>query len=171
MNDNKITLLAVLFFLFCASLIVGVYFLNGQLVQLQGEYEDLEQRKVDLDAMTQSLINQKKVFTDAFLSLEHYKVSVAASDMDFYSEVQQVVQSNGVNILSTRQLGVSSTGRSSIALTLRGDYYSFTRVLANWRNLETTVRVAGMTVTASRTPETRGEVQVDVTVEAIIGKK
>jgi hypothetical protein len=90
--------------------------------------------------------------------------------MAFYSDIQQVVQqASGVNILSTAQRG-SRDGRSSLQLTLRGDYYSFMRILADWRRLPTTVRVAGMTVTASRTPETMGEVQVDVTMEAIVGR-
>jgi hypothetical protein len=171
MNDNKVTVLAFCLFLVCAALIGGVYFLNGQLVVLHEEYSDLEQRRGELGQTMQSLIEQKRVFSDAFLALDNYKVSVASSDMVFYSEVQGAVQdTSGVNILSTQQRPPSSDGRSSMVLTLRGDYYSFTRVLANWRNLLTTVRVSAMTVSASGTPETRGEVQVDVTVEAIIGK-
>ena len=170
MNDNKVTLLGFLFFLLCASLIGGVYFLNGKLVELQAQYDELEQRKVDLDQTTTSLMNQKQVFNNAFNILENYKVNVASSDMAFYAEVQQVVQSSDVNILSTRQMGVAN-GRSSIVMTLRGDYYSFMRVLADWRNLPITARVAAMTVTASKTPETRGEVQADVTVEAIVSDK
>ena len=167
MND-KVSMLGFLFFLLCALLIGGVYFLNGQLVELQEQYDDLEQRRVDLDQATRSLMNQKKVFTDAFNILEAYHVNVASSDMAFYSDVQQKVQASDINILSTRQGGVSQDGRSSMMLTLRGDYYSFSQVLAQWRNLPTTVRVAAMNVTASRTPEMRGEVQVDVTVEAIV---
>ncbi|MDR1979462.1 MAG: hypothetical protein LBQ42_12075 [Synergistaceae bacterium] len=172
MNDNKVTLLSFFFFIVCAGLIGGVYFLNGQLTQMHEEYTELEQRRGELSQTMQSLMQQKKVFSDAFVSLENYKVNVADSDMIFYSEVQGAVQdTSGVNILSTQQRGTSPDGRSSLALTLRGDYYSFTQVLANWRNLLTTVRVSAMTVTASRTSETRGEVQVDVTVQAIVGKK
>ncbi len=171
MNDNKVTILGFLFFLFCASLIGGVYFLNGQLVDLQGQYNELEQRRVDLDQTTRSLMDQKTVFNNAFTTLESFKVNVASDDMGFYSEVQQVVQSSGINILSTRQQGVSKEGRSTIALTLKGDYYSFMRVLAKWRNIPVTVRVSTLSVTASKTPETRGEVQADVTVEAIVSAK
>jgi hypothetical protein len=170
MNDHKVTVLAFIFLFACAALIGGVYFLNGQLTLLHEEYTDLEQRRGQLSQTMQSLIEQKKVFTDVFLSLDNYKVSVASSDMIFYSEVQGAVRTSGVEMLSTQQRPPSSDGRSSMVLTLRGDYYSFTRVLANWRNLLTTVRVAAMGLTASRTPETRGEVQVDITVEAIIGK-
>jgi hypothetical protein len=171
MNDNKVTLLGFSFFLVCVTLIGGVYFLNRQLTQLHEEAIELERRRGELSRATQSLIEQKKVFSDAFRALEGYRVKIASSDMLFYSEVQRAVQeTSGVNILSTQQRGTSKDSRSSLALTLRGDYYSFIRVLANWRNLLTTVRVSEMTVTASRTPETRGEVQVDITVEAIIDK-
>lgn len=168
MNDNKITIIGFLFFLFCAALIGGVYFLNGRLVDLQGQYDELEQRRVDLNQTTQSLVRQKKVFSDAFTALESYKINVASSDMAFYSEVQQAVQANGINVLSTRQQGISKDGRSTMNLTLKGDYYSFLRVLADWRNLPITVRVSAMALTASKTPETRGEIQADVSVEAIV---
>jgi hypothetical protein len=171
MNDNKVTLLGFFLFLVCAALIGGVYFLNKQLTQLHEEAIELEQRRGELAQTTQSLVDQKKAFSDAFRALEGYQVKVASSDMIFYSEVQGAVQdTSGVNILSTQQRGVSRDGRSSLVLTLRGDYYSFAQVLAKWRNLLTTVRVSAMTVTASRTPETRGEVQVDITVEAIVSK-
>jgi hypothetical protein len=169
-NDNKVTIIGVLFFLFCAALIGGVYFLNGQLEVLQAEYDDLEQRKVNLEQDTNGLVSQKKIFTDAFNALENFSINVASDDMAFYSAVQQTVQVSGINILSTRQQGVASNGRSSIMLTLRGDYYSFMRVLASWRALPVTVRVSNLTVTASKTPETRGEIQADVSVEAIVRK-
>lgn len=172
MNDNKVTIIGFLFFLFCAALIGGVYFLNGRFLELQGQYDELEQRRVNLEQTTKSLQEQKRIYTTAFNTLRDYKVNVASDDMGFYSEVQQTVQASDVNILSTRQQGVNREGRSTIALTLRGDYYSFMQVLANWRNLPVTVRVANMTLTASKTPETRGEIQADVSIEAIVsGKK
>jgi hypothetical protein len=171
MNDNKVTLLGVLFFLVCAALIGGVYTLDGELARLHEEYSDLVRRDAELEHSMQVLAEQKGVFVKAFDALEAYKVSVASSDMIFYSEVQGAVQNtSGVEIVSSQQRGVSREGRSSLSLVLRGDYYNFAKVLAKWRNLTTTVRVSAMTVTASRTPETRGEVQVDITVEAIIGK-
>ena len=172
MNDNKVTIIGFLFFLLCAALIGGIYFLNGRYMVLQEQYNELEQRRVDLEQTTRSLQEQKRIYTAAFDTLRNYKVNVASDDMGFYSEVQQTVQASEVNILSTRQQGVNKEGRSTIVLTLRGDYYSFMRVLADWRNLPVTVRVANMTVTASKTPETRGEIQADVSVEAIVsGKK
>ena len=172
MNDNKVTLLGFLFFLFCAALIGGVWYVNGELVRLQGEYDELAQSQADLKQETESLMAQKRVFETNFRQLEQYKVNVASSDMGFYAEVQQVVQSSGINILSTQQPRTNAAGRTSLALKLKGDYYSFLRVLADWRNLDTTVRVSAMNMTASKTPETRGEVEVDVTVEAIVsGKK
>jgi hypothetical protein len=140
------------------------------LTQLSEEYVGLEQRRGELDQTILSLIAQKKVFSEAFASFENFSVNAASDDVTFYADLQQVVrQARGIEILTTQQRGVRD-GRSSYALTLRGDYYSFTQILAHWRNLRTTVRVAGMTVTASRTPETRGEVQVDVIMEAIVGR-
>jgi hypothetical protein len=170
-NDNKVTILGSLFFLICILLIGGVYFLNGQLVVLQAQYDELEQRRVNLEQDTRILMEQKQIFSKAFAALQEYHVNVASDDMGFYSEVQQAVQTSGINILSTRQQAVPNTGRSSIVLTLKGDYYSFMQVLAKWRALPVTVRVAGLTVTASKTPETQGEIQADVSVEAIVSKK
>ena len=177
MKDDKVKILGFLFFLFCLALIGGVWYLGNQLRDLQEQYDELEQRRVDLSTSTQSLIQQKTVFTTAFKDLENYHVNVAPNEMAFYSDVQQVVQSNGVEILSTRQQGVDKEGRSSIVLALRGDYYAMMQVLAAWRNLPTTVRVAALTLTAANTtatsaPETptgRGWIQADATVEAIVG--
>ena len=171
MKDSKVMILGVLFFLFCAALAGGVWYLNGAVEELQGEYDDLEQRRVDLETTTNALQQQVRVFKQAFSDLEQYHIQTAASDMGFIADVQQEVQSNGVNILSTRQGAISKDGRSSLSLVLRGDYYSFTRVLAQWRNLSTTVRVASLNVTGSKTPETQGEVQADVVVEAIVSSK
>jgi hypothetical protein len=171
MNNSKVTLLGFSFFIFCVALMGGVYFLNGELIVLQEEYDSMEQQIVDVTLTTRALQDRKRVFTEAFNTLENYQVHVASSDMGFYEEVQQVVQFNNINILTTRQMGVSRDGRSSLVLTLRGDYYSFTQVLAAWRNLFTTVRVSAMTMTALRTPEMRSEVQIDVTVEAIVSNK
>ena len=171
MND-KVTLLGLLLFLVCAGCGGGVWYMNGKLVELQTQYDELEQRRVDLTQSTQFLVNQKRVFMEAFAALDGHKVSTAASDMDFYSEVQQAARANQINILSTRQMGIAkATGRSSIALTLRGDYYNFAQLLAKWRDLSTTVRVSALSITASRTPETNGEIQADVTVEAVIKAK
>jgi hypothetical protein len=169
--NDKVTVIGVLFLLFCAMLIGGVYFLNGQVVTLQEEYDELEQRKVNLEQDTDNLSKQKKIFTDAFRTLEGFSINVASDDMAFYSAVQQTVQTTGINILSTRQQGVRQDGRGTIALVLRGDYYSFMHVLAAWRALPITVRVESLTVTASKTPETRGEIQADVSIEAIVGRK
>jgi hypothetical protein len=174
MNNNKVTVLGVLFFLFCIALMGGVYFLNGQLVELQGQYDELEQQRVDLVQTTKALTDRKKIFTDAFASLENYQVHTASSDMGFYEEVQQVVRQNNLNIQSQSQppqRGAPGDGRKSLVLTLRGDYYSFTQMLAEWRNLYTTVRVSALRVTASKTPEMRGEVEVNVSVEAIVSNK
>ena len=171
MNDSKVTLLGVLLAVVCLAFMGGIYYLNGQFVELKEEYDNLEGQRRTLELQTQALQNQKKVFTDAFAELEKYEINVAPSDMNFYEDVQQEVRRVGaVNIVSTRPLGVSRDGRSSFALTLRGDYYGFTQILAAWRKLHTTVRVSTMTVTASRTPETRGEVQAELTVEAIVAK-
>jgi hypothetical protein len=45
------------------------------------------------------------------------------------------------------------------------------KILADWRNLTTTVRVSQLSMTASKTPETRGEVQADVVLEAIVSAR
>jgi hypothetical protein len=131
----------------------------------------LEQRSGELDQTILALMEQKRVFTEKFASFEEFQVKAASDDITFYAELQQMVRqaSGRMRILTTQQRGIRD-GRSSYALTLRGDYYDFVKILAEWRKLSTTVRVAGMTLTASRTPETRSEVQIDVTMEAIVSR-
>lgn len=176
MKDNKATILVLVFSIVCLALLGGIYFLNERLKALQEEYNELEQRRVNLKDATDTLIAQKKAFEDAFKELEEYRVNVAPDEMAFYSDVQQAVQSNDVSILSTRQQPVNQDRICSIAMTLQGDYYNLTRVLAAWRNLRTTVRVASFTVRSrepsrnrnQEQPEPTGRVEADVTVEAVI---
>lgn len=175
MKDNKVTILGLCFFLFCAALGGAVYYLGERLNELQGQADELQQRKVDLESSTQALMAQKAVFTNAFKDLENYHVNVAPSEMAFYSDVQQVVQNNGVEILSTRQQGVNAEGVSTIAMTMRGEYYALMQVLAAWRNLPTTVRVSSLSLGADKaagaSTALQGWVQADVTVEAIVAPK
>ena len=49
MKDNKVTVLTLLFFLLCASLIGGVWFLDKRVRDLQEQYDEVEQRRVDLN--------------------------------------------------------------------------------------------------------------------------
>lgn len=175
MKDNKVAVLALFFFLFCAVLGGAVYYLGNRLNELQAQYDDLQQRKVDLASSTQALMEQKTVFANAFKELENYRVNVAPSELAFYSDVQQIVQNNGVVILSSRQQGVNKEGVSTIAMTMRGEYYAMMQVLAAWRNLPTTVRVSGLTLGSDRpigsSEALPGWVQADVTVEAIVAPK
>lgn len=171
MNDNKITILGLIFFLFCAALIGGVYYINGQLTVAQEQYDELAQREANLMQTTQYLMDQKALYMSAFNVLDQYQIGVASSDLAFYAEVQQAAQARMVTIITTRQQGISKEGVGSIALTLKGDYYSLMRVLADWRRLPITVRVSSMNIKSSRTPETQGEVEADVTLEAIISDK
>ena len=173
MKDNKVTILTLLFFLLCASLIGGVWFLDKRVRELQ--YDELEQRRVDLTSATEALMEQKKVFTEAFNELDNYHVNVASDDMNFYANVQQAVQDKGVEILSTRQQGVNAEGVGTIAMTLRGDYYDMVQVLAAWRGLPMTVRVVNLTVRQNESRNSSdsknaplGRVEADVTVEAIV---
>jgi len=176
MKDNKVAVLGLFFFLICAVLGGAVYYLGERLNELHAQADELEQQRVDLESATQALVAQKSVFTNAFKELENYSVNVAPNEMAFYSDVQQVVQNNAVEIMSTRQQGVNAEGVSAIAMTVRGEYYALMQVLAAWRNLPTTVRVSTLTLGADKPEESssralRGWVQADVTVEAIVAPK
>lgn len=177
MKDNKVTILVLVFSLVCLALLGGIYFMNERLKALQEEYNELEQRRVNLKDARDTLIAQRDVFQNAFKELEGYRVNVAENEMKFYEEVQQAVQNNGVNILSTRQQPVNQERICTIALTLQGDYYNLMQVLAAWRNLPITVRIASFTVRGREQPRGRGNqaqpeptgrVEADVTVEAVI---
>jgi hypothetical protein len=170
MKDNKVTLLGLFFFLFCAALIGGVFFLNKTLTELQNEHDELEQRRVDLNQTTRSLMDRKTVFSEAFATLENYQINAAPSNVRFYEDVQQVVQAQGLYLLSTRELGGTPGGRSAMTLSVRGDYYSFMQVLAGWRNTPSTMRVSAFSVASPRANSTsvRGEIEATVTVEAIV---
>ena len=173
MNDNKVTLVGICFLALCLGLAGGIYFLDGQIKTLKEQYDDLEQRRANLEQDRNVLREQITVFKNAFSSLEAYNVRATSDDMNFYSQVQMEVdpyiRNSEVIIITSRQNGIKD-GRSSISLTLRGDYYSFMKILAGWRNLPITVRVSQLSMTASRNPQTSGEIQADVVLEAIIAK-
>ena len=168
--NNKVTFVGIGFLALCIGLAGGIYFLDGQLKMLKEQYNELEQRRANLEQDRNGLREQITVFKNAFSSLEAYNVRATSNDMDFYSQVQQKVQENSeVSIRTQRQNGIKD-GRSSISLTLRGDYYSFMKILAGWRNLPITVRVSQLSVTTPRNPQMMGEIQADVVLEAIVTK-
>ena len=113
---------------------------------------------------------QKTVFTNAFKDLENYHVNVAPSELAFYSDVQQVVQNNAVEILSTRQQGVNAEGLSTIAMTVRGEYYALMQVLAAWRNLPTTVRVSSLSLGQDKSTGSSGALRGWVQADPSTGK-
>jgi hypothetical protein len=171
MKDNKVTIIGVCFFLLCLGLAGGIYFIDGQLRELREQYDDLERRRANLVRETSSLREEITVYTNAFDVLESYNVRATDSDMDFYAQVQEKIEENHeVSIISARQNGIRD-GRTSISLTLRGDYYAFMRILASWRNLYTTVRVSELSIQIPRNPQVRGEIQADVVVEAIVSAR
>ena len=175
MKDNKIMFLGLLSFLFCALLGGTIYYLGNRLNDLQAQADELQQKNADLMSSTQALLEQKSVFTNAFKDLENYRVNTAPSELAFYSDVQQVVQNNEVGILSSRQQGVNAEGVSTIAMTMRGEYYALMQVLAAWRNLPTTVRVSALTLGPDKpigsSEGLQGWVQADVTVEAFVASQ
>ena len=174
MNDNKVTILGILFLALCLGLAGGIYYLDGQLRELRQQYDELEQRKANLEQDRSSLQEQISVFKSAFATLEGYNVRATSNDMNFYAQVQsRIEENNDVSIISQRQSGIRD-GRSSISLTLRGNYYSLMRVLAGWRNLPITVRVSQLSMTPPAStpanPRVSGEIRADVVLEAIVAQ-
>ena len=175
MNDSKVKLIGILFFLLCLGIIGAIWYVDRELRASREQFDELEQSRANLERDRNALREQIDVFNAAFRNLEGHNVRPAASDMDFLSEAQMVVNprinNNEIVIITQRQHGVRD-GRTSISLTLRGNYYSFMEILAGWRNLHTTARVAELSMSSSRTPQPqiRGEIQADVVLEAIIAQ-
>ena len=172
MNDSKVTVIGVLFLLLCLGLVGGIWYLDGQLRELRQEYNTLDQSRADLQRDVANLREQVGVFNDAFRTLGEYNVSAAQNEMHFLTQVQQIIDpyiwSEHIVMVSSQQGGVNAAGRATQSFTLRGDYYAFKRILAAWRNVEVTVRVSALSMMASRTPQMHGEIQADVTLEAIV---
>jgi len=172
MNDSKVTVIGFLFLVLCLGLVGGIWYLDGQLRGLRQERDSQEQIRANLVRDSSNLDDQIRVFTESFGTLYGYNVRAAENEMAFLAQVQQAVDphiwANDIVMISSRQGGVNAAGRATLSLTLRGDYYTFMRILAAWRNVEVTVRVSALSMIASRTPQVRGEIQADVTLEAII---
>jgi len=173
MNDSKVTVIGVLFLLLCLGLVGGIWYLDGQLRELRQEYNTLDQNRANLQRDVANLREQIGVFNDAFQTLEGYNVSAAENEMHFLTQVQQVIDpyiwSEQIIVVGSSQGGVdATTRRATQSFTLRGDYYAFKRILAAWRNVEVTVRVSALSMMASRNPQMYGEIQADVTLEAIV---
>ena len=172
MNDSKVTLIGLVFFLICAGLVGGVHFTYSKLNELKDEYVRLENQRATLSQDTMELREQINTFNNAFKVLEAYNVRATSSDINFKAEVQEKIDEYIEAITTAKSTqGATRDGRSSISYSIRGDYYSFLKILAGWRNLQTTVRVSALSMTASKTPQTSGEILADVTVEAIVSAK
>jgi len=173
MNDNKVMLIGIAFFLLCIGLIAGIYIVDGDIRYHRDEFDRLDQQRANFQRDNANLHEQIRAFTDAFDRLARFNVNPAANEMDFYSQVQQVIDphiwTNEIVIISAVQGGIGPGGRASHTLTLRGDYYTFKRILAEWRNLNITVRVSGLTIARATGPQAQsGEIVANLTLEATI---
>jgi len=173
MNDSKVTVIGLLFLILCLGLVGGIWYLDGQLRYLREERDRLEQDRVNMVRDVANLEEQIRVFNTSFADLERHNVRAAQNEMEFLAQVQQAIDphiwNDRIVMISSDQRGVNAaTGRATLNLVLRGDYYTFMNILAAWRNVDVTVRVSALSMMASRTPQVRGEIQADVTLEAII---
>lgn len=169
-RENKMTLLVFLSALLCIGIIFAVYHLSGRLEALQARSDALEQRIVNARADTEILMEQKRVFTDVLGKLddENYHVKPARDETEFYTTLQEAARDSGVAILSTRQQGVNQNGISTMTFSLQGEYYSMLRLLAAWRDLPMTVRVANLTLRrAGQGLSDLNRIVADTTVETV----
>jgi len=171
MNDSKVTVIGVLFLILCLGLVGGIWYLDGQLRELRGQRDRSEQERVDFERDRSNLQAQIRVFNESFEILGRHNVRAAQNELEFQNQVQHVIdphiRDGNIAMISMRQ-GPVTAGRATLIMTLRGDYYTFMNILAAWRNVGVTVRVSALSMMASRTPQVRGEIQTDVTLEAII---
>ena len=122
MKDNKIMILGLLSFLFCALLGGTIYYLGNRLNDLQAQADDLQQKNVDLSSSTQALLEQKAVFTNAFKDLENYRPERAG--LLFRRPAGRAEQRDWAPLLSTagRQCGGRQHHRDDAARrVLRAD--------------------------------------------------
>lgn len=125
-NEREIFTLAGFLIVLCAAVGVVVWWYVHKLNTLREEYDTTEFERsnivTEIDRLTAIQSNLEKL-----KGLDLDAIKPASDIVEFYSHVRKAADNNGVNILTTAQ------SQKTVTIVLRGGYYSFVNLLADWR--------------------------------------
>lgn len=147
MNENErraVAVLAGLFILlgiFIACVAFYLYYKSSYLNNLyaelnaQGVMLQISNNKSERDNLTDTL-NDLKALNNLLQPLP--------ADVDFQDEVQKIVTSNDVEIISSQVANDDESGQNilNLDLNIKGNYTNIIKVLAEWRALPFPLRIA-----------------------------
>ncbi len=154
--------IAGIFFAIVAAIVFGAFFSERNLDSMRDEYNNLENRRVQLQSRISTLKQQNNaladITTDKFIHAQALQSQNGL--VDFYSQVQKVFSDRNIEIISTRQQ------ENSIILNLQGDYYALMATLADLRSMQTPSKINSMNIRRNQSHPSL--IAADMILEALI---
>ena len=147
MNKNErraAAVLAVLFVLLGIFIAFAAFYLYYKSSYLNNLYAELNAQGVMLQ-----ISNNKAERDNLSDALNDFKVlnnllQPLPADVDFQDEVQKIVTSNDVEIISSQVANEDDSGQNilNLDLNIKGNYANIIKILAEWRALPFPLRIA-----------------------------
>ena len=168
--DSKILLILSLSAAVGLALFAGSYGLERQLESLKSEYAALEHEHKALVKEMGQLMEQKRLLSAGLDDLEKYSPAAPLNRLELYSGLQRAAKESSIEVLSTRWDGdlLPQQRASVVIMVLRGDYYDMMRLLAAWRTLPVSCRIAGLMIRPGVAENAQGTIEAEVTLEALL---
>lgn len=160
---RKPTLL-LLFFVVLGVILFTEYRLSRFVIAERQKIDSLRQREAILSRTIRENTRLVSVYKKTLGELERYKLGVPADEVDFYSNVERELASNGILVKSI-QPTQASAGQTAVRVQFEGLYYSILNVIADWRGLDVVVRMKDISLDSDKGGFARGT----VVLESVLG--
>lgn len=166
MERNYSLLFAGLFITICLALCGGIWYSMNELAAYREEYDFLKDEQKNFASNMASLQERNRILNE-INNLQLDDTDTTSDTMEFYSEVNQIVENNRMNMLSmssNQNQGEGSKG-NILTLKLQGSYYSLAHMFADLRQMPFALRINDLRIVRDQSnPEYF--VDVDLTIEA-----
>lgn len=154
-----------LFFVFCFSLIGGVWWSLAELKAYREEYDLLEGERISSEKMMANMEN-KNIDLSQVTGLNIDNSGNARDAVEFYAYVRQVVEDNDIELVSMQS---DPNTENLLSLQLQGSYYAIIHVFADWRLMPFASRINSLNIkrdTESPTSFVDAQVVLEALMEA-----
>ena len=129
----------ILIILFSAVILIryGIFYAVSNLREVRAEHKNLNLERSSVQASINSLIEQN-VQLKNLISADKFQEN--PGHVEIFSYVQNIMQNNNLNIISSGQENLVMTFKIS------GNYYAFINMLANLRNMPYAVKINNLRI-------------------------
>lgn len=163
-HPGRKPILLLILFVVLGSMLFTEFRLSQVVVAERQKIDALRKREAILSRTIRENTRLVSVYKKALAELERYKLGVPVDEVDFYSNVERELTSNGILVKSI-QPAKAPAGQTAVRVQFEGLYYSILNVIADWRGLDVVVRMKDISLDSDKGGFARGS----VVLESVLG--